>query len=53
MAHAVIGKWDDDLAIPIPQEIVDQAGLLDGEEVDLEATEYGLIIRRCQTFQGS
>ena len=46
VVQAIIGKWDDDLAIPIPDDIAASVGLIDGEEVDLIVTKDGLIIRR-------
>lgn len=46
MAETIIGKWDDDLAIPIPDAIAEGIGLQDGEEVDLIITKDGLLIRR-------
>ena len=46
VAQAIIGKWDGDLAIPIPDDIAASVGLIEGDEVDVIVTEDGLIIRR-------
>ena len=46
VVQAIIGKWDDDLAIPIPDDIAASVGLIEGDEVDVIVTEDGLIIRR-------
>ena len=48
MVQALIGRWEEDLAIPIPPEVAEEVALQDGEEVELEVTEAGVIILRCR-----
>ena len=48
MVQALIGRWDGDLAIPIPIEVAVEVGWQAGEEVEFEVTEAGVIIlSRC------
>jgi antitoxin component of MazEF toxin-antitoxin module len=32
-------KWDDDLAVELPQELIDQMGLTEGDELVVVETE--------------
>ena len=36
-------KWDDDFAIELPQVLVDQLGIKEGDELDVVAAEHGAI----------
>ncbi|WP_339029050.1 AbrB/MazE/SpoVT family DNA-binding domain-containing protein [Bradyrhizobium symbiodeficiens] len=31
-------KWDDDLAVVLPQELIDRLALKDGDEIEIVAT---------------
>ncbi|MBO0739195.1 MAG: AbrB/MazE/SpoVT family DNA-binding domain-containing protein [Alphaproteobacteria bacterium] len=46
MSQVTIGKWGKNLAIRFPNEIVKAAGLAEGERVELEANDGGIVIRR-------
>lgn len=32
-------KWDDDLAVVLPQELIDQLALQEGDEIEIVATK--------------
>ncbi len=32
-------KWDDDLAVVLPQELIDRLALKDGDEIEIVATK--------------
>jgi antitoxin MazE len=36
-------KWGDDLAVQLPEALVDQLGLKEGDELNLVAAENGVI----------
>jgi antitoxin MazE len=36
-------KWGDDLAVQLPEALVDQLGLKEGDELNLVAAEDGVI----------
>jgi antitoxin MazE len=46
VTHVVVGKWGKNLAIRVPFEIARAAGLSDGENVEIEALDGDLLIRR-------
>jgi antitoxin component of MazEF toxin-antitoxin module len=46
MTRATIAKWDDDLAVRLPGEIVRAVELRDGENVEIEERYGDIIIRR-------
>lgn len=46
MTHVVVGRWGKNLAIRVPAEIARVAGLTDGEDVEIEAIDGDLLIRR-------
>jgi antitoxin component of MazEF toxin-antitoxin module len=46
MSKVTVGKWGKNLAVRIPGEIVEVSGLKDGERVEIEAREEGIVIRR-------
>jgi len=57
--QVIIGKWGKNLAIRLPGEIVRASGLNDGERVEVEAHDGGIVIRRAaprftleQLFEG-
>jgi antitoxin MazE len=41
-----IAKWGNSVAIRIPREIADKAGLREGSEVELKLTGKSVVIRR-------
>jgi antitoxin MazE len=46
MSRVTVGKWGKDLAISVPMEIAALSGLSDGEQVEIEAMDGDLVIRR-------
>jgi len=46
MTHVIVGKWGKNLAIRVPFEIAREAGLSDGEDVEIEAVDGDILIRR-------
>lgn len=46
MSHVIVGKWGKNLAIRVPFDIANAAGLTDGEQVEIEQQDGDLIIRR-------
>lgn len=46
MSRATVGRWGKSLAVRIPGEIADAAGIAEGERVEVEAQEGGIVIRR-------
>ena len=46
MSLATIGKWGKNLAVRFPGEIAKAARLHDGERVEIEARDDGIVIRR-------
>jgi antitoxin component of MazEF toxin-antitoxin module len=46
MSRVTVGKWGKNLAIRVPFEVAETAGLSEGEEVDIEAKDGDLVIRR-------
>lgn len=46
MPQVTVGKWGKNLAIRFPGEVAKAAGLSDGERVEIEATDGGIVIRR-------
>ena len=43
---AVVGKWGRNLAVRLPRELVNSAGIREGERVDIETRADAIIIRR-------
>ncbi|HVA82293.1 MAG TPA: AbrB/MazE/SpoVT family DNA-binding domain-containing protein [Candidatus Binataceae bacterium] len=41
-----VAKWGNSMAIRIPREVADKAGLHDGAEVELELAGKSVVIRR-------
>jgi antitoxin MazE len=46
MSQATIGRWGRSLAVRIPGEIANAAGLSDGERVEVETRDGDIVIRR-------
>lgn len=46
MPAVTVGKWGRNLAIRIPAGVASTVGLCDGETVEVESSDDGLIIRR-------
>jgi len=46
MSQAVIGRWGKSLAVRIPSEVADAAGIGEGERVEVETHEADIVIRR-------
>lgn len=46
MTHVIVGKWGKNLAIRVPFEIARACGLSDGEDVEIEALDGDILIRR-------
>lgn len=46
MTHVIVGKWGKNLAIRVPLDIARASGLSDGEDVEIEALDGDILIRR-------
>lgn len=46
MSKVTVGRWGKSLAVRIPNDIIEAAGLKDGERVEIEARDDGIVIRR-------
>jgi antitoxin MazE len=46
VSQVIVGKWGKNLAIRLPSEIVRDAGLNNGERLDIETRDGEIIIRR-------
>ena len=46
MSQATVGRWGKSLAVRIPGEIADAAGLIEGERVRIETQDAAIVIRR-------
>jgi antitoxin MazE len=46
MSRAVVGRWGKSLAVRIPGEIADAAGIVEGERVEIETHDAEIVIRR-------
>ena len=46
MSRATVGRWGKSLAVRIPGEIADAAGLTEGERVQIETQDAAIVIRR-------
>ena len=46
MSQATVGRWGKSLAVRIPGEIADAAGLIEGERVQIETQDAEIVIRR-------
>jgi antitoxin MazE len=45
MSQATIGKWGRSLAVRLPPEVAQAAGIRDGGRVDIEAQDGAIVIR--------
>ena len=45
MSQAVVGRWGRSLAIRLPGEVAREAGIYDGERVEIEARDGEVVIR--------
>ena len=59
MPQAIVGRWGRSLAVRIPGEVADAAGIDGGERVEVEARDGDIVIRRAvprftlkELFQG-
>jgi antitoxin MazE len=48
MSQAIIGRWGKSLAVRIPGEIANATGLVEGERVEIDKDEAGIVIRRAR-----
>ncbi len=46
MATVTVGKWGKNLAVRLPGEIANSAGIKDGERVQIETRDGEIVIRR-------
>lgn len=46
MTQVIVGKWGKSLAVRVPSDVVQAAGLTDGEAVEIEAVDGTIVIRR-------
>jgi antitoxin MazE len=47
LTQAVIGRWGRNLAVRLPREVAETAGIRTGDRVEIESQGDGIIIRRC------
>jgi AbrB family looped-hinge helix DNA binding protein len=60
MSQAIVGRWGKSLAVRIPSEVANAAGIGGGERVEVEARDGDIVIRRAsprftleELFRGS
>jgi antitoxin MazE len=46
MSQAIVGRWGKSLAVRIPGDVANTAGLTEGERVEIEANDADIVIRR-------
>ena len=46
MSQAVVGRWGKSLAVRIPSDVADAAGIAEGERVEIETHDAEIVIRR-------
>lgn len=46
MSHAIVGRWGKSLALRIPADIANAAGIGEGQRVEIEAQDGEVVIRR-------
>ncbi len=46
MSHSVVGKWGKNLAIRVPMDVARAAGLVNGEQVEIETQDGDIVVRR-------
>ncbi len=45
MVQVTVGRWGNNLAVRLPGEVVEAAGLRDGERVNVETRDGDVVIR--------
>ncbi len=48
MTQAIIGRWGKTLAVRFPNEIASEAGLREGERLEIETGSDQIVIRRAK-----
>ena len=48
MAQVTVGKWDDDLVVRLPGDVLRCVELRDGERVDVSTADGAIVIRRIE-----
>ncbi len=48
MTQVTVGKWGNNLAVRLPGEIVQTIRLHDGERVEVDVQDGGIVIRRAE-----
>jgi antitoxin MazE len=46
MSRVTVGRWGRNLAVRVPAEIAEKAGLSEGEQIDIEARDGDIVLRR-------
>jgi antitoxin component of MazEF toxin-antitoxin module len=46
MTKVTVGTWGKNLAVRVPQDMARLAGLVDGEQVEIEVKDGDILIRR-------
>ena len=46
MTHVRVGRWGKNLAVRLPVDIANSAGLSEGEQVEIETQDGAIVIRR-------
>lgn len=46
MSQATVGRWGKNLAVRVPVDVARALGLSDGEQVEIEAHDGDIVIRR-------
>lgn len=46
MSHVTVGKWGKNLAVRFPGDVARELGLREGEQVEIEARDGSIQIRR-------
>jgi antitoxin MazE len=46
MSRITVGTWGKSLAVRVPQEIARAAGLVEGEQVEIELKDGDIVLRR-------
>jgi antitoxin MazE len=46
MSQAIVGRWGKSLAVRLPGEVANAAGICAGERVEIEAQDGAIVVRR-------
>ena len=46
MSHITVGRWGKNLAVRFPGDVAREIGLREGEQVEIEAEDGAIVIRR-------